>query len=67
MTLPPFQVLIDGVVVGNFSPTSTSYTTFTTNNFIVSAGSHTITFVGTDPDGQDNTVFIDLVRLNVGG
>ena len=61
-----FQVLVDGVIVGIFNPISTSYTSFTTTNFIVTAGSHTVTFAGIDPDGQDNTVFIDMVRLNPG-
>jgi hypothetical protein len=61
-----FQVLVDGVVVGTFTPSTTNngtYTSFTTNSFTVTAGTHTIKFVGTDPDGQDNTTFIDQVQV----
>ena len=41
-----FNVLVDGQVVGSFKPGGTSYSTFTTNNFALSAGSHTIEFLG---------------------
>src|SRR5205823_10025335 len=58
-----FQVLIDGTVVGAFHPLGTSYSSFLTGNFAVAPGSHTIAFVATDPDGQDNTAFIDGVQL----
>jgi hypothetical protein len=57
------QVLIDGTAVGTFTPGSASYTAYTTASFTVTAGSHTIRFVGLDPDGQDNTAFIDQVFL----
>jgi hypothetical protein len=29
----------------------------------VTAGNHTITFAGTDPNGGDNTAFIDQVQI----
>jgi hypothetical protein len=59
-----FEVLIDDTVVGTYTPESTNYTGYATASFTVKAGSHTITFVGTDPDGQDNTAFLDQVRIN---
>jgi hypothetical protein len=61
-----FQVQVDGTVVGTFTPPDTNYTAYNTASFTVTAGSHTITFVGTDPDGsdKDNTAFIDAVRVN---
>jgi hypothetical protein len=59
-----FQVLVDGQVVGTFSGLSTAYTAQTTNPFTVTAGNHTITFQGLDPDGGDDTAFIDQVSLN---
>jgi subtilase family serine protease len=63
-----FEVEIDGTVVGTFTPASTNYSTLTTSSFtIATAGSHTITFVGTNPNGGDNTAFIDAVQVNVGG
>src|SRR5262249_46003945 len=52
--------------VGTFTPAGTRYTAYNTASFTVTAGSHTIAFVGTDPDGadRDNTAFIDRVRIN---
>lgn len=59
-----FQVLVDGVSVGGFNNfTSTSYAGLTTTSFNVTAGSHTITFQGTNLNGGDNTVFIDQVAI----
>jgi hypothetical protein len=60
-----FQVLVDGSVVGTFNPVGTSYLAYSSNRFVItSTGSHTVAFVGIDPDGQDNTAFIDDVRVN---
>jgi hypothetical protein len=58
-----FQVLVDGVVVGTFTPSGTTYQTYTTSAFSVAAGSHTITFQGLDSAGGDNTAFVDAVAL----
>ena len=58
-----FRVLVDGVAVGTFTPAGTSYGAFTTNAFTVGAGAHTIAFVGLNPNGGDNTAFIDNVQL----
>jgi|GEM_PF-375863 len=60
-----FQVQIDGAVVGTFTPTSTSYANFTTTVFTLAAGVHTVGFVGLNPNGGDNTAFIDQVALIV--
>jgi hypothetical protein len=57
------QVVVDGVDVGDFAPAGPDYAAYSTNNFLVSAGPHTISFVGTDPDGQDNTAFLDQVLI----
>src|SRR5581483_11696633 len=54
-----FEVLVDGNVVGTFTPVGTGYTSQATNAFTVSAGSHTIEFLGLNPNGGDNTAFID--------
>ncbi len=56
-----FQVLVDGTVVGTFKPSGTSYQTYTTVPFTVTAGAHTITFQGLDGAGGDNTALIDQV------
>jgi hypothetical protein len=60
------QVQVDGTAVGTFTPAGTSYAAYNTAGFTVTAGAHTIAFVGTDPDGadRDNTAFIDQVRIN---
>jgi hypothetical protein len=56
-----FSVLVDGTVVGTFTPSSSSYQSYTTAQFTVTGGSHTVTFQGLDSAGGDNTAFIDLV------
>jgi hypothetical protein len=56
-----FEVLVDGVVVGKFTPTGTSYQSYSTAAFAVAAGSHTIKFLGLDSAGGDNTAFVDQV------
>ncbi len=58
------QVLVDGTVVGTITPAGTSYATYTTASFHVTAGSHTITFVGVDPSGADYTAFLDQVSID---
>ena len=59
-----FQVRVDGVRVATFTPTGTSYATYSTGAFAVEDGIHTITFVGLNPNGGDNTAFIDQVALS---
>jgi len=58
-----FQVLVDGTVVGTFTPAGTSYAEYSTDSFTVASGPHTIEFAGIDPNGGDNTVFLDEVSL----
>lgn len=59
-----FQVMIDGVVVGTFNSVGgANYRKLSTSSFGVTAGSHTITFQGTNINGGDNTVFIDQVNI----
>ena len=57
------QVSLDGVVVGAFTPTGTSYADYTVNYTAPTSGSHTLTFTGTNPNGGDNTALIDNVRI----
>jgi hypothetical protein len=58
-----FRVTVDGNSVGTFTPASTSYAALTTSSFTVAAGMHTITFLGLDSAGGDNTAFIDNIQL----
>ena len=58
-----FEVLVDGNVVGTFEPTTTTYQSYTTNAFTVSAGTHTIELLGINTAGGDDTDFIDDVTI----
>ncbi len=63
-----FEVLIDGSVVGTFTPSSTSYQSYSTAAFTVAGDAttnHTITFQGLDSAGGDNTAFLDATTLTV--
>ncbi len=57
------EILVDGAEVGTVTPGSISYGQYVTSSFIVTAGAHTIEFVGVDPSGGDCTAFIDNVQL----
>jgi hypothetical protein len=58
-----FEVLVDGVVVGDFLPTVTTYAICTTTSFTVTAGSHNLEFKALDTVGGDNTVFLDAISI----
>ena len=58
-----FQVLVDGNVVGTFQPASADFQSYSTDAFSVTAGSHTVEFLGTDTNGGDKTAFIDSVSV----
>ena len=59
-------MLFDGTPIAFVTPSSASYTTFTTNNFAATAGANSLVFLGLNPQGGDNTAFIDQVALSVG-
>jgi hypothetical protein len=58
-----WNVVIDGNAIKTNTPGAASYTTYTAT-FTASAATHTVSFVGTDLAGGDNTVFIDNVRFS---
>ncbi len=58
------QVLVDGTQVALLTPVGTSYGLYQTSNFTVTAGTHTIQFIGTNPQGGDNTAFLDEVTIS---
>jgi hypothetical protein len=62
-----WQVLLDGTVVADYAPpqAATGYTDYSAV-FVATASSQTLSFVGTNTRGQDNTVFLDNVRLRIG-
>jgi hypothetical protein len=59
-----WNVKIDGTVIGSYNPgTIASNFVDYTASFVASATTHTLSFVGADLAGGDNTVFIDNVRI----
>ncbi|MBY0524870.1 MAG: protein kinase [Gemmataceae bacterium] len=62
-----FRVLIDGSVMGTFTPGSTQYARNATSPFTVNEGTHNIAFQALNPRGGDNTVFIDVVQVILPG
>jgi autotransporter-associated beta strand protein len=58
-----FEVLIDSTVVADITPTSTTFQTYGTNEFVVLAGTHTITIQGLDSAGGSNTALITSVSF----
>jgi autotransporter-associated beta strand protein len=59
-----WDVKIDGSVIGSYNPGSsaTNYADYTAS-FTATTYTHTLQFVGTDLAGDDNTVFIDSIRI----
>lgn len=53
-----FNIEIDGINYGTITPTGTVYAVYSSSFFTVTAGSHTLALVGTNPNGGDNTVFV---------
>jgi len=59
------EVFVDNTAVAVVRPSSTSYAVYTSVPFYVTAnGNYTITFVGLDPRGGNNTAFLDQVSLS---
>lgn len=61
-----FEVLVDGQIVGVFTPGTATYDSFTTNPFYVqnNAGTFNVQLLGLDSVGGDNTALIDNVTVN---
>ena len=63
LSLQDFNVLIDGKVVATFTPSGTSYQSYSTAAFTVTAGTHTISFQGLNSAGGDNTALLDDLTI----
>ena len=57
------EVLIDGAQAGAIEPVNTTYASYQTPAFTVAAGAHTVTFLGMNPLGGDDTAFIDEATI----
>jgi hypothetical protein len=58
-----WNVQIDDAAIARNSPGATTYATYTAS-FTASAFAHTLSFVGTDLAGGDNTVFLDNLKIS---
>ncbi len=59
-----WNVMIDNTVIQTNAPGGTSYAVYTAI-FVATATTHTLSFVGTDLAGGDNTVFLDNVQISI--
>ena len=59
-----FNVYIDDTLAGTFLPTNTTaFADYQTNFVALTAGSHTISFQGLDPDDGDESSYVDNVSI----
>jgi hypothetical protein len=58
-----FNILLDGVLIQNYTPSSTTWTTLTPTLVVPTTGNHTLSFVGLDNSGHGNTCFIDNITI----
>ena len=58
-----FQVYLDSTLLGTFAPPDATYQELATAAVAPGQGSHTLTFVGLNSAGGDDTAFIDNVRV----
>ncbi len=56
-------VQLDGQNIGRVFASSGTYSFYSSAPIVTSAGVHTLSFVGVDPNGLDNTAFIDNVKI----
>ncbi len=58
------RITMDGLTIADIQPTGSTYATYDTGVFSVpTSGTHVVTFTGLNPQGGDNTAFIDQVNL----
>jgi hypothetical protein len=57
------QVFVDGTLEGVITPVGVFYAVYDSREFTLAAGSHTVTFVGLNPLGGNNTALIDDVTI----
>lgn len=58
-----FEIRVDGATVQSISPANTSYGFYASAPILISSGTHTIELRGMNPNGGDNTAFIDIFRF----
>ncbi len=60
----PVIVQVDGITVGTIEPDSLDFQGYRTDSFTVAAGVHTVSFIGTAPDTEDRTTFLDAITID---
>ncbi|MGK5078168.1 FxDxF family PEP-CTERM protein [Janthinobacterium sp. HLX7-2] len=59
-------VSLDGTQLGQYGVTSTGWTSFNLSALNIGAGSHTLSFAGTNPNNaHDTSAFLDGISMNV--
>jgi antitoxin (DNA-binding transcriptional repressor) of toxin-antitoxin stability system len=58
-------VLVNGQVVGEFTPASTNFQQYSTASFSLAAGTYPIELLGLNPHGGDNTALVDQLSVVV--
>jgi fibronectin-binding autotransporter adhesin len=62
-----FRVLVDGVIVGTYIPTTSANYLPYTATFAATAGAHVVTFQGLNTGGGDRTSFVDAIAITATG
>ncbi len=57
------SIRLDGGEIDQIRPADGNYAAFTTHSFVLTLGTHTVEFVGLNPQGGDNTALIDHLKL----
>jgi hypothetical protein len=60
------RVSVDGQGLGDFRPSGGVYETCSTPSITLASGTHLLQFAGLNPNGGDNTAFLDDVQLKAG-
>jgi hypothetical protein len=59
-----FEVDLDGTELATVTPSGSRFALYSSGTFIVvTAGPHTIQFIGLNPNGGDNTAFLDQILI----
>lgn len=57
-----FELRVDGQAIASFTPAGTNYELLSTGPFFIASGQHTVELRGLNPNGGDNTAFVDLLQ-----
>ncbi len=58
-----FEIRVDGATVQSITPAGTSYGTYASAPVLLTSGAHSVELRGINPNGGDNTAFVDAFRF----